>query len=176
VTRQPHPVLIGMLAGALLMSGCGGSSATPATSGSATTPSSSSAGSKSAAGTATSATSASGTSAGATATSATSTGTGGATGAQSPGGSPPASPGASPGASGSLAAAIGVCKREVASATSLTAAERSQLVGLCTLAGEGNRAKLHAAERRICLTVINDSAPGVTSPALTAARESCNRF
>jgi hypothetical protein len=172
VTRRSHRLLLSLLAGAVLVAGCGGSSATLLTSGSATTPTSSSVTSNSVPGVTTSATSASRTSAGATTTSATSTGTGGATGSQRPGGSPSASPDAP----GSLAAAIGICKREVASAPSLTAAERSQLVNLCTLAGEGNRAKLRAAERRVCLTVISDSAPGVTGPAITAARESCNRF
>ena len=172
MTRRPHP-LLGVLAGALLVAGCGGASPTGVTTGSATTPASSSSTSSSSPGATTSATSAGRTSAAASTTSGTSTAGGGATGSQRPGNTRPATPGAP----GSVAAAVGVCRREVASATSrLTGAERSQLLNLCTLAGEGNRAKVRAAERRVCLTVINDSAPGVKIPAITAARESCNRF
>jgi hypothetical protein len=33
-----------------------------------------------------------------------------------------------------------------------------------------------AAERRICLTVIKDSAPGLGGPAIAAEEQSCNRF
>jgi len=75
-----------------------------------------------------------------------------------------------------LAAALAVCRREVASATALTAAEKAQLGYLCTVAGTGDRAAVRAAERRICLTVIADSAPGLRGPAVSAATESCNRL
>lgn len=80
--------------------------------------------------------------------------------------------------SAGLSAEVAVCKREVASAgaNALTAAERSQLGEVCTLAGSRNRARLRAAERQVCLTVIRDTAPGLSGAAVTAAQESCNRF
>ncbi|MGA2007572.1 MAG: hypothetical protein ABSH27_08465 [Solirubrobacteraceae bacterium] len=62
------------------------------------------------------------------------------------------------------------------SAAVLTPAETSQLLALCTLAGSGDRAALAAAERRICRTVIVDSAPGLSGPAITAAEQSCARL
>ena len=46
----------------------------------------------------------------------------------------------------------------------------------CTLAGSGDRAALAAAEGRICRTVIVDSAPGLSGPAITAAEQSCARL
>jgi hypothetical protein len=69
-----------------------------------------------------------------------------------------------------------VCKREVASATALTAAERLQLTNVCTVAGSGDRARLRAAERQVCRTVIKDSAPGLSGPAVTAEEQTCDRL
>jgi hypothetical protein len=74
-----------------------------------------------------------------------------------------------------LAAAIAVCQREVSSAP-LTTAESSQLSRLCVTAATLGRRQLGAAERRICLTVIEDSAPGLSGPAIIAARQSCARY
>jgi hypothetical protein len=74
-----------------------------------------------------------------------------------------------------LAAAIAVCRREVASAP-LTGAESTQLSRLCLTAATLGRRQLGAAERRICLTVIEDSAPGLSGPAIAAARQSCARY
>lgn len=82
----------------------------------------------------------------------------------------PASP------SQNLSALVAVCRREVASAGVLTPAERLQLDNVCTVAATGDRARVRDAEHRVCLTVLRDSAPGLSGPAFRAARQSCNRL
>jgi hypothetical protein len=62
------------------------------------------------------------------------------------------------------------------SVTALTAGERAQLTRLCDVAGTLGRSRLLAAERRICLTVIRETAPGLGAAALAAAEQSCQRF
>jgi hypothetical protein len=76
----------------------------------------------------------------------------------------------------SLAAAVAVCIQEVHTAAVLTTAEKSQLANLCSVAGSGDRARVRAVEKRVCLTVIQDSAPGLGGAAIEAAKQSCNRF
>jgi hypothetical protein len=62
------------------------------------------------------------------------------------------------------------------SVTALTAGERAQLTRLCDVAGTLGRSRLLAAERRICLTVIRETAPGLGAAAPAAAEQSCQRF
>lgn len=61
-------------------------------------------------------------------------------------------------------------------ATALTPGEHAQLTHLCNVAGSLGRARLLVAERQICLTVIRDTAPGLSGAALSAAEASCQRF
>jgi hypothetical protein len=76
-----------------------------------------------------------------------------------------------------LALAVAICKAEISKLTpaTLTSDEKAQLEKLCNLAGSGNTAQLKAAEKQICLTVIKDSAPGLSGTALAAAEQSCNK-
>jgi hypothetical protein len=83
---------------------------------------------------------------------------------------PPASP------SQNLSALVAVCRREVASAGGLTSAERLLLDNVCAVAATGDRARLRAAEHQVCITVLKDSAPGLSGPAVTAAEQSCSRL
>jgi len=69
-----------------------------------------------------------------------------------------------------------VCRREVASAGVLTSTERLLLDNVCAVAATGDRARLRAAEHQVCITVLKDSAPGLSGPAVTAAEQSCNRL
>jgi hypothetical protein len=62
------------------------------------------------------------------------------------------------------------------SVTALTSDEHAQLTRLCNIAGKLGRSRLLAAERRICLTVIRETAPGLRGAALAAADQSCQRF
>ena len=74
------------------------------------------------------------------------------------------------------ALAAQICKSTIAKyATTLTADEKAKLNHLCDLAGTGNTAAIKAAARQICLTVIKDSAPGLSGAALSAADAACNK-
>ncbi len=158
MSRKPYLLLIGVLAGGALASGCGGSGPAPAPNTTATSASHT---------TVTRTTTAGG--GRAVATSSSETATAGSSVAATQVGRPASS-------AQNLAAAVAVCRVEVASATSLTSAEQSQLANLCTVAGSGDKARLRSAERRICLSVIKDSAVGLSGPALSAARASCSRL
>jgi hypothetical protein len=72
--------------------------------------------------------------------------------------------------------AVAVCKAEIQKlgTAALTADEKAQLNHLCDIAGSGNAAQIKAAEKQICVTVIKDSAPGLSGSALTAAEQSCS--
>jgi hypothetical protein len=72
---------------------------------------------------------------------------------------------------------VAVCKAEISklATAALTSDEKAQLNHLCDIAGSGNTAQIRAAEKQICLTVIKDSAPGLSGTALSAAQQSCSK-
>jgi hypothetical protein len=72
---------------------------------------------------------------------------------------------------------VAICKAEITklAAATLTSDEKAQLSHLCDVAGSGNAAQIRAAEKQICLTVIKDSAPGLSGSALSAAQQSCSK-
>jgi hypothetical protein len=72
---------------------------------------------------------------------------------------------------------VAICKAEIGklATAALTSDEKAQLNHLCDVAGSGNAAQIKAAEKQICLTVIKDSAPGLSGSALTAAQQSCSK-
>ncbi len=149
MTRRPYRLLAALLAAGTLISACGGGGASSTSS---TTVASS------------------GSHAGATSSSTTAGGSSASTTSRTSA-PPPATP-----PQQNLSALVAVCRREVASAGVLTSAERLQLDNVCAVAATGDRARLRAAERRVCLTVLEDSAPGLSGPALTAAKQSCKRL
>jgi hypothetical protein len=73
---------------------------------------------------------------------------------------------------------VAVCKAEIQrlATAALTSDEKTQLNHLCEVAGSGNAAEIKAAEKQICLTVIKDSAPGLSGSALTVAEQSCSKI
>jgi hypothetical protein len=72
---------------------------------------------------------------------------------------------------------VAICKAEISklATAALTSDEKAQLNHLCDVAGSGNATEIKAAEKQICLTVIKDSAPGLSGSALTAAQQSCSK-
>ena len=67
---------------------------------------------------------------------------------------------------------MALCHQTIASVaqTMLTAAETKALDNLCNIAASGNDARVRAAERKICVTVVRDSG----LPA-AAEEQSCNQ-
>jgi cytoskeletal protein RodZ len=164
MTRKLYLLLIGAVVSGALVAACGGGSSTTTTTSSASTTSSATSTSSSAPTSTT--TSATSTKAAASTQTATSTSTTTATTTSSA---------ANPAGTG--AAVVAVCKAEIQrlATAALTADEKAQLNHLCDVAGSGNTAQIKAAEKQICLTVIKDSAPGLSGAALAAAQRSCNK-
>jgi len=74
---------------------------------------------------------------------------------------------------------VAVCKAEIKTQTAaapLTTGEKAQLNHLCDVLGTGNATEINAAKKQICLTVIKDSAPGLSGTALSAAQQSCSKL
>ena len=70
---------------------------------------------------------------------------------------------------------VALCLQEIASVapTMLTAAETTALDNLCDIAASGDAARVKAAERRICITVVRDS--GLPTAAAAAEEQSCSQ-
>ena len=165
MTRKLYLLLAGAIVSGALVVGCGGSSPSTTTTSSASTTSAAattSSSSSSSAATTTATTSTSSTPSTSTSASSTTSST------------TPSS--AIPGGGG--AAVVAVCKAEIQrlATAALTSDEKTQLNHLCEVAGSGNAAEIKAAEKQICLTVIKDSAPGLSGSALTVAEQSCSKI
>jgi hypothetical protein len=156
MTRKLYLLLVGAIVSGALVAACGGGGAS-----STTSPAASSASTTSSAVT-TSSTPASTSSSASTTSSSTTTSQVAATTSSAT--TAPAN----------LSDAVALCKAEIKSltTTTLTTDEKGKLENLCSLAGSGDKAKIQAAEKEICLTVIKDS--GLTGAAATAAGKSCS--
>jgi hypothetical protein len=165
MTRKLYLLLIGAVVSGVLVAACGGGSSTSSTS---NTPSTTSSASTHAATTTTSSSTPTSTSSSSTTTSSKTAATSSTKSTTS---------GAATTPSGSNQAIVAICKAEIQKLASavLTSDEKAQLNHLCDVAGSGNTAQIKAAEKQICLTVIKDSAPGLSGTALTAAQQSCSK-
>jgi hypothetical protein len=164
MTRKLYLLLIGAVVSGVLVAACGGGGSS--TSSRSSTPSTTSSASTHAATTTSSSTP--------TSTSSSTT-TSSKTAATTSTKSSTTSAATTP--SGSNPAIVAICKAEIQKLASavLTSDEKAQLNHLCDVAGSGNTAQIKAAEKQICLTVIKDSAPGLSGTALTAAQQSCSK-
>jgi hypothetical protein len=165
MTRKLYLLLIGAVVSGVLVAACGGGGSS--TSSTSSTPSTTSSASTHAATTTSSSTP--------TSTTSSSTTTSSKTAATTSTKSSTTSAATTP--SGSNPAIVAICKAEIQKLASavLTSDEKAQLNHLCDVAGSGNTAQIKAAEKQICLTVIKDSAPGLSGTALTAAQQSCSK-
>jgi hypothetical protein len=165
MTRKLYLLLIGAVVSGVLVAACGGGGSS--TSSTSSTPSTTSSASTHAATTTSSSTP--------TSTTSSSTTTSSKTAATTSTKSSTTSAATTP--SGSNQAIVAICKAEIQKLASavLTSDEKAQLNHLCDVAGSGNTAQIKAAEKQICLTVIKDSAPGLSGTALTAAQQSCSK-
>jgi hypothetical protein len=165
MTRKLYLLLIGAVVSGVLVAACGGGGSS--TSSRSSTPSTTSSASTGAAATTTSSSTPTSTSSSTT----TSSKTAATTSTKSSTTSAATTP------SGSNPAIVAICKAEIQKLASavLTSDEKAQLNHLCDVAGSGNTAQIKAAEKQICLTVIKDSAPGLSGTALTAAQQSCSK-
>ena len=70
---------------------------------------------------------------------------------------------------------VALCHQTIASVsqTVLTPAETTALDNLCDIAASGDAARVKAAERKICVTVVRDS--GLPAAAAAAEEQSCNQ-
>ncbi len=70
---------------------------------------------------------------------------------------------------------MALCHQTIASVsqTVLTAAETRALDNLCDIAASGDVARVRAAERKICVTIVRDS--GLPAAAAAAEEQSCNQ-
>jgi len=70
---------------------------------------------------------------------------------------------------------VAFCREAIASVapTTLTDAETTALDNLCDIAASGNAARVKAAERKICITVVQDS--GLPAAAAAAEAQSCSQ-
>jgi hypothetical protein len=71
---------------------------------------------------------------------------------------------------------LALCHQAIASVaeTTLTRAETTALDNLCDIAASGDDARVRAAEREICLTVLRESS-GLPAAAAAAEEQSCNQ-
>jgi len=166
MTRKLYLLLIGAVVSGVLVAACGGGGSN--TSSTSSTPSTTSTTSTHTAATTTSSSTPTSTTSSSTTTSSKSSATSSTKSSTTSAATRP---------SGSNPAIVAICKAEIQKLASavLTSDEKAQLNHLCDVAGSGNTAQIKAAEKQICLTVIKDSAPGLSGTALTAAQQSCSK-